>query len=284
MTFKQQCVTLRKKGLTISQIMRITSRPKTSVYEHIRHLPLSAARQREIKKAHGLRIREFAIARRGKSVRPYKTFSAWNSETVSLVSHLMFDGEMKRGGCIYSSRSDVLRKRVENCMRQIYDYTPKYWTDKVTGVSRISYFNVTLTNYLRTKADELRKDIAGLSTDLRREFIRAFFNDEGCMDYRPSRNFRRIRGYQKDTNILLLVQRLLRDFGVESRFIAPNEIMITGKENLKKFQGEIDFTEGVRINGNRSNSIWKKSLEKRKLLERAIASYKPIGSNGVHRR
>ncbi|OGG72878.1 hypothetical protein A3A38_01555 [Candidatus Kaiserbacteria bacterium RIFCSPLOWO2_01_FULL_53_17] len=76
---------------------------------------------------------------------------------------------------------------------------------------------------------------------------------------------------------------MLSDFNIESRIQLPNEIVSVGKENLLKFEKEIGFSPGVRINGKRSNSIWKQSLEKREILRRAIASYKPVGSNGVHR-
>jgi len=83
-----------------------------------------------------------------------------------------------------------------------------------------------------------------------------------------------IRGYQKDLHILILVQRLLAQRGIAAQVKQPNEVVISGKENLRKFQKEINFSPGVRINGRRSNSIWKQSLEKRELLARAIVSFK----------
>lgn len=117
----------------------------------------------------------------------------------------------------------------------------------------------------------------------KRAFLKAFFDDEGCMDFRPAHNHRIIRGYQKDIDTLRVVQVLLTDLGIPARVKAPNEVVIVGKSSLTKFQKEIGFSPGVRINGKRSNSIWKRSLEKREILHRAIASYKPAGSSGVHR-
>jgi hypothetical protein len=169
-------------------------------------------------------------------------------------------------------------------MQDVYEFEPKRYLNQVTGVSRISYFNVALATYMKEKAGQLLREVFGLSVDLKREFLRSFFNDEGCMDFRPKRNTRRIRGYQKNVEILRIVEQLLLDFGIQSFMQEPNEIVIAYKENLIKFQKEISFSPGVRINGNRSNSIWKQPLEKRLILERAIASYKPVGSNGVHRR
>ena len=108
----------------------------------------------------------------------------------------------------------------------------------------------------------------------RRVFPRAFFDDdEGCVDFRPHKNARRVRGYQKNKDLLYLVQKLLEAFSIRSTVTAPNEIVIVGKSNLAQFQKEINFSPGVRVNGNRANSIWKKSFEKRQLLTKALASY-----------
>ena len=159
-------------------------------------------------------------------------------------------------------------------MKNIYDHKPKRWINNETGVSRISYHNVALGTYLQEKSKELLNNICSLSIGLKKEFLKAFFNDEGCIDFRPKRNLRQIRGYQKDKSILFLIQKLLCDFGIESRVVNPNEIVISGKENLQKFQKRIGFSPGVYINGNRSNSIWKKSLEKKVLLNEAIKSFK----------
>ena len=73
---------------------------------------------------------------------------------------------------------------------------------------------------------------------------------------------------------MLLVQKLLKDFQIPSAIHKPNEVVIMSKVNLEKFRKEINFSPGVFINGNRSNSIWKKSLEKRYLLDQAIKSFK----------
>ena len=109
---------------------------------------------------------------------------------------------------------------------------------------------------------------------LKREFLRAVFDDEGCIDYRPKENRRSIRGYQKDVRILRIIKVLLADFRVVAKIVIPNEVVIVGKENLVRFEGEINFSSGVYLNGNRSNSRWKKHIEKRELLKRAIKSFK----------
>jgi len=281
--FKQQCIELRRQDYTLPEIVKITGRPKTSVHFHIQGLPLSDQKQQDIRAANASRARQMARKRRGVSARLFKRFISWNKDLVCLVSHLVFDGEIRHEGCIYNNRNMALLDRVEDCMKTIYSLEPKRYINTFTGVSRISYFNVSLGAYIKEKSTELLGGIKTLPKELKREFLRSFFDDEGCIDYRPDRNHRRIRGYQKNVDILLLIQELLTDFGINSSIKRPNEIVIVGKDNLMKFQREINFSRGVRINGKRPNSIWKQSLEKRLILRKAIASYKPVGSNGVHR-
>jgi hypothetical protein len=254
--------------------MNITGRPKTSIYTHIRDIPLSEERWKEIRRNAGLHIRQYSISRKGKSNRDFKKFRTWTPELVLLVSHLLFDGEITRGRCNYNNRSTALIGRVERLMRLVYEYEPKRYVDAVTGVTKLRYYNVALEKYLQEKAVCLLEEISAMPFEFKREFLRAFFDDEGCMYIRKSKNVRKIRGYQKDVRILYLVQGLLSDFSIESRIHKPNEVVITQKHNLIRFQQEIGFSPGVCINGERSNSLWKESLEKRELLQRAIESFK----------
>lgn len=273
--FKKQCILLRKKGHTLSEIVQITKRSKSSVYGHIRNIPLSVARLSNIRKASGERIRKFALARKGKSARQFKKFEEWRPEMVSLVAHLLFDGGIyPNSGCTYNNRSRALIHHVEKCMHFVYDFEPTRYTNPLTGVLRISYHNVALAGYMKNKVREFQQQARRLPQGLKSEFLRAFFDDEGCIDYRPMENRRSIRGYQKDIRILKLTQALLADLDINARIVKPNEVVIVGRENLIKFENEINFSSGVYINGNRSNSRWKKHIEKKELLKQAIRSFK----------
>ena len=273
-TFKKQCIELRKQDYSLLEIAKLTGRSKTSIYYHIRGLPLSSKKILQTRKNNAEHLRNLALSRKGKSDKSFLTFDQWSPSSVSLIAHLIFDGEIKRTGCIYNNRNEALLQKVELCMKEIYRFHPSRYFNTLTGVSRISYHNVALGPYIKQKSKQLLEEVIQLPKDLKREFLVAFFDDEGCMDFRPGINARRIRGYQKDTSILKLITTLLSDFGIKSRFQKPNEVVIIGKENLIKFQKEINFSPGVYINGNRTNSIWKKHLEKRDLLDRAIASFK----------
>lgn len=273
-SFKEQCIALRKEGYSINEIMKATGRAKSSIHTHIKEIPLSKERMKRYREACGKWIRKYALARKGRSKRPFRSFGEWSAGNVLLVAHLLFDGEIAKGRCTYNNRSSVLIERVEELMRGLYDYESKRYTNELTGVWRTSYFNVALSVYLNKKSKGLLQNIRKMPLNLKREFIRAFFDDEGCMDFRPKNNVRRVRGYQKDMRVLKIIKSLLADFDIASRIVLPNEVVIVGKENLMKFEREINFSAGVYMNGNRSNSRWKKHIEKRELLKRAIESFR----------
>jgi hypothetical protein len=273
--FKEQCIALRKAGLSLTEIVRETGRPKTSIYSYIRGIPLSPERLALARKRSGERIRNFPLARAGKSAKPFKSFSEWDIQRVSLVAHLLFDGEISlRRGCAYNNRSQALLRQFSQDMRCVYDFEPRRYTNPYTGVHRVSYHNVALAAYFQNKSEELLKEIAEMSLALQRAFLRAFFDDEGCIDFRIDEKRRSIRGYQKDIRTLGLVQNVLAVFGIRARIQAPNEVVITGRDNLLKFEQEVNFSSGVYVNGNRANSRWKKDFEKRAILRMAIESYK----------
>lgn len=281
--FSEQCIVLRKQGRTLTEIVKITGRPKTSVYDCIRAFPLSVRRRQTIRASQAAHLLKYALARKGKSARPFRKTVKWDGHAIFLISHFLFDGDIQHSGCSYNNRNKALLDHVESTMRTIYDFEPYRYRNPITGVLRISYFNVALRAHIEERAREILNEIHDQPLHLKRVFLQSFFDDEGCIDFRPYRNNRKIRGYQKNVDVLRIVQKLLRDFQIDSRIELPNEIVIVGKDNFLRFEKEIGFSPGVRINGKRSNSIWKKSLEKREILRRAIESYKPVGSNGVHR-
>jgi hypothetical protein len=272
--FKERCVELRQKDYTLIEIARALGRSKTSVFFHIKGMPLSTGKQKAIRRASGRRLAAEAQKRKGKSVRSHQYITQWNKDLVSLAAHFIFDGEINKRGCVYNNRSNALHKVLESRMKALYAYEPKRYRDMQSGVIRSGYFNVSLAAHFKEKTKELLRVIQDLPTADKKAFLQAFFDDEGCIDFRPEASSRRVRGYQKDASILRLIKVLLNDFDIKAYLQKPNEIVISGKENLKRFEREINFSPGVYMNGRRTNSTWKKDMEKRLLLRAAVQSYK----------
>ncbi len=194
-TFKERCIHLRNKGLSLGTIATITGKSKTSIYFHIRDIPLPPEKKRQSLLSSTTRIINFNKGRKGTSLlgRHPTKFDNWTKKTVRLTAHVAFDGELSRNSVMYHNRSAILSRQFQRLMRLVYTYPPKILYQK-SGVIRTSYHNVELTSYLSNKKTGLFREIVGLNKECKREFLRTFFDDEGCMDFRPKKNVRQVRG------------------------------------------------------------------------------------------
>lgn len=272
--FKQRRIKLRKRDLTLGEMVKILKRPKTTIYFHVRQIPISTILKEKIAKIYREKA---ALAHPPKGVsilnRHCFDFGEWNREKVSLIAHAMFDGEIHLSrGVAYNNRSLVLINQFKRNMNLLYKHKPHLYINKKTKVVRLSYYNVELGSLFKNKAIELTAKILNFPLEFKRTFLQSFFNDEGAIYFRGT--IRRIKGYQYNDKILFIVQKLLKYFDIESMVDSRfHEITIGRRENLEKFAKEINFTPGLCVNGDRPNSIWKKSLEKREILNMALKSY-----------
>lgn len=272
---KEKCVELRRRGFTITEIMEALNLPKTTVYDHIRDIPKNKILLKKlemVQKRATLILRQYCPVVKGKSWkgRSCREIKVFSPDLVNLIAHSIFDGEIKHGAVVYHNRSVVLIDNFKEKMKIVYDFEPIFY--EKDGVKRISYYSVELSNYFEDQSRVLLKIISTLPVEHHRKFLKAFFDDEGCVRY--VRKTRTVKGYQYNDKILFLIQRLLKNFNIESK-VDPrfHEIIISRRDNLIKFAKEINFTSGLCVNGKRSNSVWKKNLEKREILKRAIDSY-----------
>lgn len=273
--FKQKCIDLRSRNYTLGEIIKVLKRPKTSIYFHIKNVSKSLVISEKIKKINIKNVEKFrpvkGVSWKGRHCRG---FEKWTPELVNLIAHSIFDGEIKRASTIYHNRSIPLINNFKDKIKIIYDFEPKLRIDSRSGVIRLEYHSIELTNFLVGKSQELLKIILLSSISFQREFLKAFFDDEGSIYFQKKRNSRRVKGYQYNDEVLFLVQKLLKNFGIESKVNTRfHEIVVSRRENLEKFAKEINFSAGLKVNGKRSNSIWKEDLEKREILKRALNSY-----------
>ena len=270
----QKCRTLRRKGLSLNYIIRVVHLPKSTIYDNIRDINLSLETKNRLHQSSIRPLVEFSRKRKGKCIpgRVVPKPKGWFCDLIYLVAHFMFDGEITAHSCIYSNRNKILINKVRTLMKKVFNLEPYEYLNKNTGVYRISYHYVELAIYVYKRSKELLKYIKKAKEKEKIVFLKAFFDDEGCAYYWG--NARKVRGYQKNIKVLKLVRKLLKDFNIESRIDAKyKEIVISRRENLIRFQDVINFSRGVFINPGRKNSIWKKKIEKREILNRMIGSY-----------
>lgn len=264
----EKCRTLRRKGFTLGEIIKVVKLPKTTIFDHIQGIPLSFERKKELAQENIRRLKKFALKRKRIIRKP----RGWTKELISLVAHFMFDGEINRYTIVYHNRNNSLINQVMFLMKKIFNLEPWCWLNKETGVHRIYYWYVELANYIAEKAQELKQYIRTASLSEKKIFLQTFFDDEG--NVHKYKNIRSVRGFQHNLEILKLVQNLLKDFDIKSKIDEKyQEIIVSRKPNIIKFRDEINFSNRVFINPARKNSIWKKKLEKREILNKIINSY-----------
>ena len=254
--------------------MEVVNLPKTTVYDYIRDINLSPEIKKRLNQAGIKQLVGFSHKRKGKCLfgRIVPKPKEWSSDLIYLVAHFMFDGEITSHSCVYNNRNGVLIDGVRIAMKEVFNLEPCTYLNKETGVHRISYHYVELAIYTQKKSKKLLKYIWEANKKEKIIFLKAFFDDEGCTGLWGRKKL--VKGYQKDLKILQLVQKLLKDFTIKSKIDKKyKELVISRKENLVKFQNTINFSKGIYINANRKNSIWKRKLEKREILDKLICSY-----------
>lgn len=277
--FKEKCIELRLKNHTLGEMVKLLKRSKTTIYFHIKDIPgtliLREKKARVYRHVLDVLRRKGIAPQKGKSMfgRKFKNFARWTPDLVNLMAHTLFDGQISKTSIYYHNRSGVLIENFRGKMKLIYEYEP---TSRVKGggVITIGYHNAALTNFIRSRSESLIRDISNLDKECQRQFLKAFFDDEGCVRLKNNKRF--VKGYQHDNKILYLVQKLLLKLSIESKVDSRfHEIIISRKENLEKFAKEINFMPSLSVNGKRSNSVWKRDIEKREILARALNSYLP---------
>ena len=274
--FKKKCIELREQTFTLKEISQTLERSKTSVYFHIKNIPKTNVLLAKIREENLSRLNRIRPNLKGISWKnpQCNKFQEWTPDLVNLVAHTIFDGQISKAGAIYYNSNSVLIENFKSKIKLIYDHNPATY-HLPNGVTRVCYFSAELRDFLLEKREELLEDILLLDKEKQKAFLISFFDDEGCVTFNRIKHRRKVRGFQHNIKILLLVQKLLNKFSIRSKIYKDfYEIEISRKENLKKFAQEINFSKGVRVNGKRSNSVWKKSFEKRIILANLLASYR----------
>lgn len=268
---RQRCRALRRQGLSIGQIARLVKRSESTVHWHVKGLAPTPSQQAVLRQQKRKLMTRVNARRRGL---PFKKVTllrpAWSVKLVHLVAHLTFDGRIDRYGCAYYSRNADQARHVDTLLRQLCGILPKL-SRRPNGIWVVRYYHVGLAAWLLEKERQLPGALA-THPAWQQQWLRAFFDDEGHVFVGGST--RRVRASQKHPATLWLARRLLSRIGIESYIDKRAQaVEIRGRENLLRFQQQINFSEGLCINPLRANGRWKQPLEKREILERALSSY-----------
>ncbi len=266
-----RCRALRKRGRSIGQIAKKLRISKSTVHWHVKDIPLTDAQRETLRRQKQQLMARVNAKRRGKPIHPVSfNRPSWSKALVHLVAHLSFDGRIDRYSCSYYSKDYQQAQHVRRLFQLLLNVAPKL-RRRANGIWVMSYYNVAIAKWLSQRERTLFDAIAG-RRKWQREWLKAFFDDEGHVHMQGSH--RRVRASQHDLRTLQVAKRCLRDFDIRSRIDrASLSVEITRRENLQRFQSVVNFSNGLTINPDRKNGLWKSPLEKRDVLARLLASY-----------
>jgi intein/homing endonuclease len=204
-----------------------------------------------------------------------------------IIVHCMFDGWMfikrgqKKGYYIgYSNTNEVLLSQFKSDMAEVYELTRGSERVNNKGVPFVEYgskgsvmdlLNTTGVQSVSMLNNRVPEPIRKAPEDIKKAFLRAFFDDEGRVVYVPETFGRRIAATSIKSNIRSDAINLLSEIGIPAHEIGV-DVIIFGKKNLENFLKLVGFTPGVKVKRKRENSRWY-GYEKNELIKLMLSSY-----------
>ncbi len=263
---------MRRQGFSIGQIAARLNVSESTAHWHVSDMRLTEKQRRDLREQWRRRMAEVNGRRRGKALK-HIAFQRprWSGALVHLVAHLSFDGRVDRYGCHYYSRSKKQVLHVRDLFSSLIGTVPTVRL-RPNGIWTASCYHVEIAHWFAGREVELVTAVADRPM-WRQIWLKALFDDEGHIHV--IRGHRRIRASQKDPSVLQAARGFLQQMSIESRMdYRAQALEITGRDNLELFRKLVNFSSGIRINGHRKNGLHHHDIEKRVLLDRALASYR----------
>jgi len=196
-----------------------------------------------------------------------------------IVAHLMGDGCVTDRYLRYNNKDIVLLRNFKNYFQKVFGRTHFIEGHVNSGTNFIQVQNKESIHFLKNLIKDYRSSSLYLpkfvnNIELKKEFLKAFYDDEGCVNLRIFKKTNEIkRNLTLSSNSLDLIheikQILQNDFNIKSNKIYKYTKMretktytnyvlsITGRDNFIKFRDKINFNHP----------------DKNKRLDKMISSY-----------
>ncbi|MEK6891205.1 MAG: LAGLIDADG family homing endonuclease [Nanoarchaeota archaeon] len=187
-----------------------------------------------------------------------------------IVAHLMGDGHINHRYLRYNNKEEFLLNQFQNDMGSLFKDLHFIKGKVNSGTSFVQVQNKPIIFFLNSLAPDFRsynllfpKFVNNL--ELKREFLKALYDDEGCVGLRTFKKTNEIkRDITFSSNSLKLIEEiknmLKEDFDITSnkvsKYVKTREdkiftnyvLAITGKYNFESFRDEIGFYHPIKAN------------------------------------
>ncbi|MDP7180358.1 MAG: LAGLIDADG family homing endonuclease [Candidatus Woesearchaeota archaeon] len=238
---------LVKGGIDIRSNQEIADFKKEEAVENLCKLYNKIMSLRKVRKLTGHSINFIKRCIKGKVQfpiypRPLKEeFDKVTKEKVRIYAHSIFDGHVShsKGNSYivgYTNKCPELLREFGNDVEYVYgikkgEYLLKSGVTNLIYSSKLMYLDILNFNKSIVKEDPEYKKV----------YLRAFFDDEGCVIFNPSKGKFFINGKQHNQKEILFIKSLLDDFGIGSK-VYKFVIEITLNKSIIEYSKLIGFT------------------------------------------
>ena len=222
---------LRKKGYSFYEIAKVVGRNHDVAWRKAKNIKMSPeGKERYEKKIQdhrernaklgGLKALEMGCLKKAwkaSTKKIKKQPKELSSEKVRLIAHLMFDGCVYTGTSVvtYYNKNMSLINQFSSDFEKIYglkcslekrnDANRTYCYSKLAVKDLLKY----TPSYSTAKSNnKIPTEIMESRDELKIIFLRAFWDDEGCVRFSPSSQTRQLNGYSNNLRVLKQIQKL----------------------------------------------------------------------------
>lgn len=276
---------LRREGYSVKEIKwKIQNISVSSISKYIQGIELSPPQRRRLKEKEVHNWQKFVER---KTVQIKDQQEEISLEKTRIIAHLLFDGWINTSKTSHNKyifsfvcSSPIVIQQFIDDVKAVYGLE-NYWTEERNGeMCSITSFNSIqviqdlmkyATTYKCGNNSPIQVPIAIKEADenIKREFLRCFWSDEGGLSFDRSRRRLQFILVGTQTNLIFLreIARLHDDFGIVYRISEKKyQIAIGRKAEKRKFVDRIGFLDGSLVTrghfiGREKNDLLREMLE-----------------------
>jgi len=238
---------LVKECINIRSIKEVADFKREEVIDNLCKLYNKVKSLRKVRQLSGYSINFIKKCIKGKVQFPIypvplkEGFDKVTKEKVRIYAHTIFDGHISHSKYDsytvgYTNKCSELLREFDDDVEYVYGLKKCQYT-REDGITTLHYSSKLM--YLDIL--NFDKSIIKEYPEYKRIYLRAFFDDEGCVIFNPDKGKFFINGSQKNQDEIRFIQSLLKDFGIESN-VYKFVIEVTLNKSILKYDNIIGFT------------------------------------------
>lgn len=252
---------LRRNGYSYGELASKFNTFKSAIYYHVKNIPVSGVGKTRLY----LRERKAQTKLVERCTKKIRT-PRFTLEKVRLIAHCLFDGEVFISTAKnfyyfgYSNNSKALVGQFINDVSEIYGLE-KYFIYRRGDNYQVRFCSKKAVedllkhspSYSNDKRAMVPKEVMTADISLKSAFLRAFWDDEGCIDYRG-----RLISTCTAPNVLRQLALLHKELGI--MVTLHKDYLEVRKSSFPRFVELVGFTDGVKVTRGHNKGRYKAQI------------------------